>query len=278
MATKKTLQRMNKKSGQLETVTTELVKGNGIDHAAVAKAIKDFDAAWKTTLTGVVKVAKTEDKRLDTDSLSISKACGEYIMLANDFNNSRAIGSEENELSVDFKGLSAHIKELANETASRAFNKRVQRGVRHQLLAHVDGAKELFSFNDQGNLSTAANVLSPQIPSFDDGKQVGLVDNLDDTPTTVKTSDVDRMWKKYAPKVEKGPDQKSKDATEQQAATATKEQVLADFAHSIAGGSLPATKTGLQLIIAVHTSGITKADCMRALDNIQDTEPTAVAA
>jgi hypothetical protein len=63
---------------------------------------------------------------------------------------------------------------------------------------------------------------------------------------------------------------------EQEAVAASAEQVYADLAHSIADGTLPKSKAALQLIIAVYTSGITKAAAMDALSGIEN-EPTAVA-
>jgi hypothetical protein len=241
-------------------------------------AIRDYDKAWKVYLMGVVKVARTEDKRLDTDSQSISRAVGEYIVLAKAYNLSRPTGDEGDEKPVDFKGLSKHIKTLVNEEGSRAFNKRVQRGVRHQLLVHVDGAKDIFEFID-GVLMGPHNVLVPRIAAYDDdGKQIGTTDNPTTDMVPVRTSDVDRMWSSHAPKTVTGPViPGSRTGTEQQAIAANVDLVLTDFAQLVRRGTIPHTLAGKKALLACLQSGITTSDVMNALENGDDEKVDAVA-
>ena len=247
--------------------------------AAAARNIEAFDKAWKVELTGVLKVARTEDKRLDTDSQSISKMVGKYIVLATAYNKARPVGAEGDGIAVDFTGLSKHIKvELIEETASRAMNKRIQRGVRHQLFAHVEGARDIFKFIDSV-LNAPHNIINPMIASFDqDGKQVGMIDNPNTDMTPVKTSDVDRLWKTHAPKSAKGPDNKtSKDATQQQANSASKEQILTDFGQAIRGGNIPTSMAGKRAALAVLQSGLTKNDLLDAIEGHEEIKLDAVA-
>jgi hypothetical protein len=265
------------KNGEQTLVKVEV---QSVEFKKADKAIKKFNVDWTKLLGGVVKDSRKEDDALATDSFTLSEQTCDYIALASSFNNARPVGTEVSELPLDFKGLTKHIRTIALCDDSRAFKKRVTLGVQHRLLGVMEVTRDLFTFNDDGKLMTAHKNLVPKTPIYDDnGKQVGMEINNRTKPTIVNIADVSRMWSKFAPKPERGPnDKQSSDATEAQATAANKEQVLEDFAQLIAAGNKPNSLVGWRLVHAVLASGITKENCMQGMEAVKNPDPAAVAA
>ena len=267
-------QKVNVKNGSLEAV---LVNVTSPEHKKATKELDSFNKQWATMLGAVVKVSKKEDQATDSDSYTISEMATKYVQLAMAVNTSRPVGSEEKELPVDFKGITKHVRTLSGCDNSRSFKLRVDRGVKHCLLAIIPETKDKFTLDANGNLLTANKHIRPKSDIYDiHDKIIGKEFNTSMTPTIVKIEDVDMLWRDHAPKVQKGADNKSKAVDQQN--PSTKEQFYNDLGHKLLDtGLTSATISEVQLVLAVLNSGISKKDCYTTIEALKNGDKTAVA-
>jgi hypothetical protein len=264
-----------------KVVKTELVKANRPDHDKAIKAIEKFRAVWTKELAPVVKECLKDDKTVLVDSYTFSVKIGEYIELAEAFNASRAIGSEETELKTDYSALCAVCKEIAKEDKSAALNRRIYRGVKHRLFPIV--CPDKFSWDAEDNLKTAHKILSPRVPTYDtEAKQNGTEENTSDILMTVTLDKVLGLWAKHAPKADKGPDQnKSSDATDQMLVNTLERYHDKVSGRTSGNGPAPLSsfnKDELHALDASLRSGYTTEEVRAAVLAINNQDPAAVAA
>jgi hypothetical protein len=151
------------------------------------------------------------------------------------------------------------------------------------LLEAVRSAQLVHDFDEyrleNGVFECMEKVSKPMIDELDrfDNKIKGSkVPNESETFGAVPSKSVPGYFNlQYPGSVEKRGTKKSA-AKDQVDASASKEQVLDDFAHMIANKGKPTTAAGWRLVHAIRHCDITSIECLKALEAITNADPSAI--